>query len=130
MRSIVFAVLVAFRFSPVWFIGVSAYFLALILSHSATLAVNLYNVKNLVKPDGKHLSLSLSAYVFCAVAAFSLSPLCNLISDLAGDAAAVATVFTALLLTYAAYLFLSGAVSKKDLSFLSERKRIKQDPRT
>lgn len=124
------AVLVAVLFSTVWFIGVYAYFLALILSHTATLAVNLYNVKKLVKPDGKQLSHALFAYVFCAVAAFSLSPLCNLISDLAGDAAAVATVFTALLLTYAAYLFLSGAVSKKDLSFLSENKRIKKDLRT
>ena len=129
-HAIGLAVLVAVLFSTVWFIGVYAYFLALILSHTSTLAVNLYSAGKLVKPDGKQLSHALFAYVFCAVAALSLSPLCNLISDLAGDAAAVATVFTALIVTYAAYLFLSGAVSKKDLSFLSEKKRAKKDLRT
>ena len=124
------ALLLATLFSTVWFVGVYAYFIAITLSHTLALAINLTTLSKNVKHNQKQLFHALLAYAFCAVAAFSLSPLCNLISALAGDAAAVATVFTALIVTYAAYLFLSGAMSKKDLSFLSENKRIKKDLRT
>lgn len=124
------AVLVATLFSTVWFIGVYAYFLALILSHTVTLAVNLYNLKKHVSPDKKQLMHVLSAYAFSAVAALALSPLSSLISDLAGDAAAVATVIAVIVPAYCAYLFLSGAVTKKDLAFLSEKKKLKKDLRT
>lgn len=120
-HAIGLAVLVAVLFSTVWFMGVYAYFLALILSHIASLTINLIALSKQIKLDKKPLFHSLFAYVFCAVAAMSLSPLCSLIADLAGNAAAVATVFAALTASYAVYVFCSGAVDKTDINFLSSK---------
>lgn len=117
------AVLVAILFSTVWFIGVYAYFLALISSHVTTLAINLCVLSKQVTLDKKPLYHAAFAYAFCAIASVSLSPLSSLLSDLAGEAVSVTVVTAVLAVSYAAYMLLSGAVNKNDVNFLSSKKR-------
>lgn len=118
-------VLLATLFSTVWFIGVYAYFAAMILSHCVTLAINLVQLSKQIRLDKKPLAYSLFAYAFCAVASLSLSPLSSLVADTAGNAAAVLTVFTAMTVFYPIYLFLSKTVDKRDLEFFRRDKNVR-----
>lgn len=117
------AVLLAVLFGTVWFIGIYAYFLALILSHAVSLAINMSSLCKYVKPDKKPLYHSLLAYAFCIVAALSLSQLSLFLADAFSDAVAVISVFMVLAASYAIYLILSGAITKSDLGFLSSKNR-------
>ena len=116
------AMLIAILFSTVWFIGIYAYFVALIVSHVLSLAINLFNLSKLVKLDKKPLLHALFSYAFCAIAALSLSPLSVLLDDVSSSAVAVFTVGALLTLCYPVYLLSSGALTKADTAFLSSKK--------
>ena len=119
------ALLLATLFSTVWFVGVYAYFIAITLSHTLALAINLTTLSKNVKLDQKQLFHALLAYAFCAVAALCLSPLSSLLAEIS-DILSLAVTVSALTAGYAVYVWASGCIAKDDIQFFSSGKRKKK----
>lgn len=119
------ALLLVTLFSTVWFMGVYAYFLAVTLSHTLALVINLTTLSKNLRLDKKQLLHALLAYAFCAVAALSLSPLSALLSQVS-DILSVFVTSCVLTAGYAVYVWASGCIAKEDIKFFSSEKRKKK----
>lgn len=113
--------LAAVMSAGVAFFGIYAYFIAMLVSQTLTLGVNLFLMCKYAGLEHKELLKLTAQIAFAAISAFALSQAADMLENALPDLATIAVTGVAALAFCAAYLPLSSTITKDEVRLLLKK---------